>query len=98
MYGDRGRVGCRLFRLRWQAGSGALVDWLAEIFLRFAVSPEGFSVRRGGRKTLRFGGPPNGLDYDQQISYTSPRSFVVLVSVLVVVVVLVVGFSVLSPV
>jgi len=84
-------------RLRWQAGSGALEDWLAEIFHRFAVSPEGFSVRRGGRKTLRFGGPPNGLDYDQQISYTSPRTIDALVSDLADDDVLEVGFTVHSP-
>jgi hypothetical protein len=97
MYGDRGQVGCRVDRLSWRTGSGGLEDWLAEIFDRFAVSPEGFSVQRGGEKTPRFGGPPNGRPYDQKISYTCPRTIDTLVSDLAGENVLEVGFTVHSP-
>ncbi|GAA3647411.1 hypothetical protein GCM10022224_007820 [Nonomuraea antimicrobica] len=84
-------------RLSWRPRAGDLGDWLAEIFDRFAVSPEGFSVRRGGEKTPRHDGPPNGRPYDQRISHTHPRTIDALVSDLADDDVLEVGFTVRSP-
>ncbi|GAA3758766.1 hypothetical protein GCM10022225_50230 [Plantactinospora mayteni] len=84
-------------RLSWRAGSGDLGDWLAEIFDRFAVSPEGFTVQRGGKKTPRYDGAPNGRPYDQEISRTYPRTVDALVSGLGEDNVREVGFTVDSP-
>ena len=84
-------------RLSWRAGSGALTDWLTELFTRFAVSPEEFSVQRGGERTPRFAGPPNGPDYDQKISHTALRTIDALVSDLAEDDVREVGFTVHSP-
>jgi hypothetical protein len=84
-------------RLSWRAGSGDLKDWLAGVFDRFAVAPDGFTVQRGGEKTPRYDGPPNGRPYDQKISSTHPDTIDALVSDLASDNVLEVGFTIHSP-
>ncbi|MEJ3747852.1 hypothetical protein WEI85_31740 [Actinomycetes bacterium KLBMP 9797] len=83
-------------RLSWRAGFGSLEDWLGEIFDRFAVSPEEFTVQRGGAKTPRYDGPPNGRPYDQEVSHTSAGTIDALVSNLASDNVLEVGFTIHS--
>lgn len=66
---------------KWRAGSGALEDWLAGIFDRFALSPRGFTVERGGEKTYHFDGPPNTWGSStQEVGRTHPRTVAALVS------------------
>lgn len=83
--------------MSWRPGPGALADWLVETFDRFAVSPDGFTVQRGGEKTPRYDGPPNGCLYDQKTACTYPRTIDALVSDLADDSVLGVGFTVRSP-